>query len=154
MILLRRNVYMSKLYSLYESLKRKDKQTIYLFKSGIFYLALSDDAVYLSNKFNFKLTNLNNSIVKCGFPISSIDKYINKFTSNNINFKLVDSTTNIIYSPKDYQLDCNVKKIIDSIISIDTNTLSVSEAYAFIENLQEEIKKINLYEEFNIEKKR
>ena len=145
---------MSKLYSLYESLKRKDNETIYLFKSGIFYLALSDDAIYLSNRFNFKLTNLNNSIVKCGFPISSIDKYIKKFTSNNINFKLVDSTINTIYSPKNYQLDSHIKKLIDSIISIDTNTLSVSEAYAFIENLQEEIKEINLYEEFNIEKKK
>ena len=68
---------MSRLYSIYESLKRKDNKTIYLFKSGVFYLALSDDAIYLSNKFNLKLTNLNDSIVKCGFPISSIDKYIN-----------------------------------------------------------------------------
>ena len=83
---------MSILYSLYERLKRKDNKTIYLFKSGIFYLALSDDALYLSNKFNFKLTNLNNSIVKCGFPTSSIDKYITKFTNNHINFKLIDST--------------------------------------------------------------
>lgn len=133
---------MSKLYSLYERLKRKDNKTIYLFKSGIFYLALSDDAIYLSNKFNFKLTNLNNSIVKCGFPISSIDKYIAKFTNNHINFKLVDSSINTIYSPKDYQLDCHVKKIIDSIISIDINALSVSEAYKFIEELKNESNKI------------
>lgn len=133
---------MSKLYSLYERLKRKDNKTIYLFKSGIFYLALSDDAIYLSNKFNFKLTNLNNSIVKCGFPISSIDKYITKFTNNHINFKLVDSSINTIYSLKDYQLDCHVKKIIDSIISIDINALSVSEAYKFIEELKNESNKI------------
>ena len=113
-------------------------------KSGIFYIALSDDAIFLSNKFNFKLTNLNNSIVKCGFPISSIDKYIKKFKINNINFKLVDSSTNLIYSPNDYQLDCRIRKIIDSIISIDINALSVSEAYKFIESLQKELNKINL----------
>lgn len=135
---------MSKLYSLYETLKKKDNTTIYLFKSGIFYIALSDDAIFLSNKFNFKLTNLNNSIVKCGFPISSIDKYIKKFKINNINFKLVDSSTNLIYSPNDYQLDCRIRKIIDSIISIDINALSISEAYKFIESLQKELNKINL----------
>ena len=135
---------MSRLYSIYESLKRKDNKTIYLFKSGVFYLALSDDAIYLSNKFNLKLTNLNDSIVKCGFPISSIDKYITKFTNNHISFKLVDSSINTIYSPKDYQLDYHVKKIIDSIISIDINALSVSEAYEFIESLQKELNKIDL----------
>ena len=143
---------MSKLYSLYENLKKENNKTIYLFKSGIFYIALSDDAIYLSNRFNFKLTKLNDSIVKCGFPISSIDKYIAKFTNNHIDFKLIDPTSNIIYSPKEYQLDSCVKKLIESINSIDTNTLSVSEAYAFIESLQEEIN--ILYKEFNIEKKR
>lgn len=135
---------MSKLYSLYEILKKKDNNTIYLFKSGVFYIALSDDAIFLSNKFNFKLTNLNSSIVKCGFPISSVDKYIKKFSINHINFKLVDSSTNIIYSPKDYQLDCHIKKVIDSILSIDTNTLSIKEAYSFIEKLKQEINKIIL----------
>lgn len=62
---------MSKLYSIYESLKRKDNKTIYLFKSGIFYLALSDDAIYLSNKFNFKLTNLSNRSTKGRIETSS-----------------------------------------------------------------------------------
>lgn len=45
---------MSKLYSLYEELKKEDCKTIYFFKSGIFYIALASDAVYISNKFNLK----------------------------------------------------------------------------------------------------
>lgn len=133
---------MSKLYSLYENLKRKDNQTIYLFKSGIFYIALSDDAIYLSNKFGFKLTNLNNSIVKCGFPISSIEKYITIFTNNNINFKLIDSSTETVYSPKNYKINNIVQNLLDDILSIDTENLSVSEAYKFIEALKEKCKKI------------
>lgn len=133
---------MSKLYSLYENLKKDNKSTIYLFKSGIFYIALSDDAIYLANKFNFKLTNLNNNIVKCGFPISSIEKYIKIFTNNNINFKLVDYSTNTLFQPHDYQLNIQTQNILDDILAIDTNKLSVSEAYKFIENIQNRIKKI------------
>lgn len=132
--------YMSKLYSLYENLKKENNKTIYLFKSGIFYIALSDDAIYLSNKFNFKLTNLNNSIVKCGFPISSSEKYIKLFTYNNIDFKFVDSSTNTIYLPKDFQLDNNIKDIINDILTVDTNTLSIAEAYKFIDDLKNKLK--------------
>lgn len=33
---------MSKLYSLYENFKKENNQTIYLFKSGIFYIIKKD----------------------------------------------------------------------------------------------------------------
>ena len=42
---------MSKLYSIYKKLKESNKDTVYLFKSGIFYIAISDDANLLSSKF-------------------------------------------------------------------------------------------------------
>ena len=54
---------MSKLYSVFKKLKESNKDTVYLFKSGFFYIAISDDDNLLSSKFNFKLTNLNNSFV-------------------------------------------------------------------------------------------
>ncbi|MCI8617586.1 MAG: hypothetical protein HFJ60_05020 [Clostridia bacterium] len=136
---------MSKLYSLYETLKKENQKTIYLFKSGIFYIALSNDAIYLSNKFNFKLTNFNNSIVKCGFPISSSEKYIKIFKNNNINFKIIDSSVNTIYSPKEFELNNNILNLIDSISSTDPDKLSVYEAYEFISFLKEkclELKKL------------
>lgn len=137
---------MSKLYSLYENLKKENNQTVYLFKSGIFYIALSDDAIYLSNKFNFKLTKLNDSIVKCGFPISSSEKYIKIFTNNNVNFKLVDSSTQTIYSPKEYEINSTVNTLINDILSINIDSLSISEAYKFIEDLKEKSKLIkNLF---------
>ena len=56
---------MSKLYNTYLALKKQDSQTIYLFKSGIFFIAIDDDARTLSNAFDFKLSNLNNDILKC-----------------------------------------------------------------------------------------
>ena len=50
---------MSKLANLYKILKNKDSSTLYLLKSGIFYIALDEDALTLSDLFNFKLTDLN-----------------------------------------------------------------------------------------------
>ena len=60
---------MSKLQKSYINLKSKDAEKIYLFKSGMFYLALADDCEKLSAVFGFKKTKLNEEIEKCGFPI-------------------------------------------------------------------------------------
>ena len=59
---------MSKLYNIYLQEKSKNKDNILLFKSGIFYISIDDDALKLSSLFHLKLTNLNDSIKKCGFP--------------------------------------------------------------------------------------
>lgn len=133
---------MSKLYSLYKNLKEENKDIIYLFKSGIFYIALDDDAIFLSNKFNFKLTNLNDSIVKCGFPISSVEKYIKIFTYNNIDFKLIDSSSNTMYLPKDYKVDNDIQELLNLIISINPNNMSVSQVYDFINIIKEKSENI------------
>ena len=133
---------MSKLYSLYENLKRKDNQTIYLFKSGIFYIALSDDAIYLSNKFGFKLTNLNNSIVKCGFPVSAYNKYFNILNQSTIKFKIIDKINGLSLTFNDFTIEQSLKNLLNKINQIDTEHLSVSEAYKFIEDIQKDSRKI------------
>ena len=79
---------MSKLYQTYAALKMQDSSQLYLFKSGIFYIFLDEDAKLISTKFNLKLTNLNSIVVKCGFPTSQIEKYTNLFNIANIFFKL------------------------------------------------------------------
>lgn len=126
---------MSKLYSLYEELKKEDCKTIYFFKSGIFYIALASDAVYISNKFNLKLTKLNDTICKCGFPASSIDKYVKIFNNNNIDFKIIDTSINLQYLPAEFKINNEIISLLTEITSIDIESLSVSEAYTFIENM-------------------
>ena len=89
---------MSKLYQTYAALKMQDSSQLYLFKSGIFYIFLDEDAKLISTKFNLKLTNLNSIVVKCGFPTSQIEKYTNLFNIANISFKIVDvQKTNYIH---------------------------------------------------------
>lgn len=126
---------MSKLYDIYENLKKKDKDTVYLFKSGIFYIALNNDARKLSNIFNFKLSNLNDSVIKCGFPSNSLNKYLNLFRMHNIPVELIEDNT--IYSLKEYSQSSNLQNIISYIKKADIESFSISEAYSFIEKLKE-----------------
>lgn len=126
---------MSKLYNIYENLKKKNENTIYLFKSGIFYIALDNDAKKLSNLFNFKLSNLNDSILKCGFPSNSLDKYLGLFKIHNLPVEIIEDNT--IYSLKEYTQNSNLQDIITYIKKADIESFSISEAYSFIEKLQE-----------------
>lgn len=133
---------MSKLYQSYVSLKIKDSSKLYLFKSGIFYIFLDEDAKLISSKFNLKLTNLNSMIVKCGFPTSQIEKYTNLLTMANIPFKIVDLVDNSLYSPKDFILNENVKSLLTKIVSVDAYSLSISGAYEFIDEISKECKSL------------
>lgn len=134
---------MSKLYNTYLELKKKDKEIIYLFKSGIFFIALDDDAYTLSKFFHFKITNLTDTVVKCGFPCSSFDKYSNLFLLHNLKVKIIELSNRVIYPLKDYTQTTKITELLNDIKSIDINTLSIQEAYQFIENLKNKVTKIN-----------
>ena len=59
----------------YNELKKQDSSSIYLFRVGIFYNILNDDAKLINEKLGLKITNLSPEIYKCGFPISTLEKY-------------------------------------------------------------------------------
>ena len=136
---------MSKLYDLYENLKQKDSKTLYLFKSGIFYIFLDEDAKIIHNLFNLKLTNLNDKIVKCGFPASSLDKYIKLLNQQTAyEFKIIDNNTSTSYNLNDYSLDKSVKDLLLRISNINTENISVQEAYLLLDDFKEKAKKLLL----------
>lgn len=134
---------MSKLYSIYLNEKKENTDNILLFKSGVFYIALDKDATFLSQTFNFKLTDLNDSIKKCGFPCNSFDKYSNLFKSHNLDIKIIDLSKNISYKLSEYQQNESSTEIFDLIRKADINSLSVSDAYKFIETLKEKVNNIS-----------
>lgn len=133
---------MSKLLNTYKNLKKSDSETIYLFKNGAFYLALEDDAKYLSNKFDLKLTNLNTESVKCGFPCSSFDKYYLKLKNLNREFKIIDKDT--ISEVSVYLENEKIQNLLNQIKDIDINNLSVSQSFAFIEKIQQIVNSFNI----------
>lgn len=133
---------MSKLYNTYLALKKQDSQTIYLFKSGIFFLALDKDAYTLSDIFHFKLGNLTDTVVKCGFPCSSFDKYSNLFKIHNLGFKIIELESNNAYRFNEYKQSQSIVELLEYISSVDVNNLSITEAYQWIEDVKNKVSDI------------
>ena len=126
---------MSQLIDIYDKLEKEDSKTVYLFKIGIFYIALNKDAEFLSIKYNLKLTNLNSSTLKCGFPCSSFDKYYIKFTNDSVKFKIIENNT--LFESSDYLKNAKIIELVEKINKVDIDSLSIPEAYKFIEDLKE-----------------
>ena len=127
---------MSKLYSKYLSLKKETNSSkIYLFKSGIFYLFIDEDAKMMSPLLQLKLTNLNPTVLKCGFPVNSLEKYMPLLEQTGKTIEIIDLEKNISSSPKKFITTKDVKDFITYLSSQDSNNLSVKEAYQFIDDV-------------------
>jgi hypothetical protein len=134
---------MSKLYDKYLELKNLDDTKLYLFKSGIFYIGLNDDAKKLSEFFDFKITNLNDTVIKCGFPEKRLEFYSSLLEKLDVNFEVVD----LRYDKKidnfqEYLNVQNSKHIIDKLINIDFNNITFKEAFEILNQLSEEAKRL------------
>lgn len=74
---------MGKIIEKYNELKKQNSNLLYLFKGGLFYIFVGEDAKYISKKYNLKLTSFGNSY-KCGFPANALDKYFNIFSNESV----------------------------------------------------------------------
>lgn len=133
---------MSKLLAMYTNLKKQNSEILYLFKSGIFYLAIDKDAICLSKLLGLKLTSLNNNTLKCGFPCNSLDKYIKLLQTTNLNIKIIDTEKDTSYYLKEYKQEKLVTELLSFITQINIDNLSVLEAYKTIESLKQKATQI------------
>ena len=122
---------MSKLYTRYLEKKNIDKDKYYLFECGMFYIFIDDDAYKISKYVPFKITKLNENIVKCGFPKNSIDKYMEIFNNLELDIEIVNNNDK----------DGVNNKIIKMIKDIDIDNISplkvIEILYKFKELLNE-----------------
>ena len=133
---------MSKLYQKYQQLKNQNPEKCYLFKSGIFYIFLEDDAKKLGPMLSLKITNLNDSVVKCGFPVNTIQKYLNIFKTLPFEIELVESSETKPMSNTQYSSLKNYEEIATELCKLDIDSLSISEAFAFLGKLQQKANNI------------
>lgn len=126
---------MSKLLKQYNELKKKDDGKVYIFKVGIFYNILNEDARLVSNAIGLKLTDLSPEIIKCGFPISQIEKYSLLLSNKNIPFEIVSNQTS---SSQVTSYDNIIKKIIN----VDLDNTTCKEAFDLLYNIQQNLKNI------------
>ena len=135
---------MSKLYDKYKILKSENPSKLYLFKSGIFYIFLAEDAIKISKSLHLKLTNLNETVCKCGFPVKNLDKYITLFKISNFDVDIVDSADSPSCSGQTYLFNNNAKIFIKDLANIDYYNLSVSEAFTLLEKITKKAKDLML----------
>ena len=126
---------MSKLYDNFVNLKSSNKDKIYLFKSGIFFIALNEDATKLSETFGFKITNLNDTVTKCGFPAKRIEYYSSLLNKMNIDFELIDSGSQKVENHSEYISNLNFNSIIDKLVKIDFDNINCKEAFDILYDL-------------------
>ena len=136
---------MSKIYKKYQELKNSSNykpNTFYLFKAGLFFIFIDNDAKVMSNYLNLKLGNLNETIVKCGFPVNSLQKYLKLLKDTPYNIEIVSLENDAPLTSNDYIHNEDLKCIIDKILKTNVNDLSISQAYEFLYTIQQKLYKI------------
>ena len=133
---------MSKLYDKFVRLKAANNDNVYLFKSGIFYLALNEDASKLADIFNFKVTYLNDSVTNCGFPEKRLEYYSSLLNKLNIDFEIVDSESKKNTTVVNNIADSNFNTIIDKLLKIDFDNITFRQAFDILFDISNEAKSI------------
>lgn len=116
---------MSKLYNRYKTLKNKE-DIVYIFKVGMFYVILDDDAKILSKLLNLKLIPLNSEVNKCGFPINSLEKYEKILKENKVKYKIIEDSENK-----------NLNQFLNKIKKYDIDNMTGIKALELIYELKE-----------------
>ena len=133
---------MSKLYSKYLEQKALNPNELYLFKSGIFYMALNEDANRLSDALSLKVTNITDKLYKCCFPVSKSDYYFKTLESLIINYKIIDPSQNVVLNYAEYKDNERFNGIITNLLKLDLNKTSFQDAYIILTNTIHDLKQI------------
>ena len=120
---------MSKLYDRYLEEKNKNSEILYLFKSGMFYIFIDEDAIKISSITTLKLINLTKDIVKCGFPEKTLQKYLNIFENLNLKIKIIENENS----------NTEFESLINKIKKININEITPLDALKILSNLKESI---------------
>lgn len=128
----------SKLMQQYQNLKKQDATSIYLFRVGIFYNILNEDAKIASEKLGLKITDLGPNIFKCGFPISQVEKYRKLLEQKEIKYQIIDNLPNS--NVNDYINNVEIKKVLNKISNLDMNNTTYQQAFNILLEIQNKLK--------------
>lgn len=132
---------MSKLLNQFKELKKQDNTCIYLFRIGIFYNILNEDAIIASNALGLKITDLGPNIDKAGFPISKIEKYIKLLKEKGIKYKIINDLPKDM-TTIDYINNIEIKKLLNNISAIDMNNTTFQQSFNILLDIQQKLQNI------------
>ena len=126
---------MGRIIEEYNRLKSDNPDRVILFESGVFYNAIEEDAKYLNEKLGLQITNNEiGGYVRCGFPVRSLNTYIEKLNNNKIEYIIVKGT------PKKESKENIKEKILREILKMDLDNMTPIEAHAKLLEFQNKIK--------------
>ena len=88
-------VIVSKIVREYNRLKSKNKDKLYLFKVGKFYIFIGEDVNTINNYMVLKTTKFSNEYDKCGFPVERLDDYLRVFKNLKLDVEVIDEIQDI-----------------------------------------------------------
>ena len=77
-----------KIKNFIEWLSKKYDNNLKIFKKGIFWILVNEDAFFIHKVYNLKITMLDKETIKVWFPESSKDKRLNFFKERNIGYSV------------------------------------------------------------------
>ena len=119
---------MGKLYEEYLKLKEENKEKLYLFKCGKFYIFLADDYDTINEYVVLKKVLFSKNIYKCGFPSNVLDNYLRVFNNHKLNVEIIENI-----EKKEIDLEKYLK-------NIDINQITPLEALLKLKEMKEKIK--------------
>lgn len=104
------------------------------------FIFLDEDAKTMSSILNLKLTNLNENVLKCGFPVNNLAKYLNLIKNTDFKVEILDSSSSPSYSSESYISNSNIQNFLLELSKIDSESLSIKEAYLLIDKIHSQAK--------------
>lgn len=128
---------MSKLFEKYKRLKEIDSNTLYLFESGTFYYALSEDAEIINKLFGYKILAFGKQTIKAAFPKNTLENRKHFFDINNIKYKIIkNEIDNNNFSA------LSAEEILKEIKLLDMNNISPLTAFKKLLEYQNKLKTV------------
>lgn len=118
-----------KLYEKYKQLKSQNKEKMYLFRNGNFYIFLEEDAERINEYMVLKKTSFTKDTIKCGFPVSRLDDYQRVFYKHKLPVEIVIS---------DEHQDFKRLKKLEQLDNMVLDNVTPLEALQFLYELKQE----------------
>lgn len=77
-----------------KTIKQIHSNDVCLFRMGGFFHTYGNDSYILSYFFGYKIRDLGNNVVECGFPVDIIPRIMKKLEDNKINYIILDRRNN------------------------------------------------------------
>ena len=121
---------MSKIYDKYQKLKTSDNytpNTLYLFKAGLFFIFIDEDA----------------KIKISWFPCNSLQKYLTLLKSTPYNIEIVSfDVQETPINSNSYLSNKQLEVMADEILKLKIDDLSISQAYDFLYKIQDKLRTV------------